>query len=165
MAENERIHLLKLEIAAEVDHFQRLKADVRELNAQFSGQLQLPVHDLRGVAMLLTEIYLGAENLMLRIAKSLRETTPSGSSWHKDLLEQFAHGVTDVRPNLFSPDTALYLDEFRRFRHVSHHVYSFDYDWGQMRRLLSKSDSILDMLITDAMAFDEFLSLMLVGDD
>ncbi|MGD9099204.1 MAG: hypothetical protein PVF45_01905 [Anaerolineae bacterium] len=74
------IRRLQLEIEAEIEHFQQLVSDVTESVARFSGSEQVSIHDLRGIAMLLHEIYLGAENLMLRVAKGLAEPLPSGSA-------------------------------------------------------------------------------------
>jgi hypothetical protein len=107
--------------------------------------------------MLLTEIYLGAENLMRRVAKRLGESLPSGEAWHQQLLAQFSGDVPDLRPALFSPTTAAMLDEFRRFRHVTHHLYALEFDWELMSRLLAQADSLLAQVAADAETFNAFL--------
>jgi hypothetical protein len=107
--------------------------------------------------MLLHEIYLGAENLMLRVAKGLAEPLPSGSAWHKELLTQLSAQVPGIRPALFDRNTAAQLDEFRRFRHIARHVYSFDYDWTQISKLLAHAGPLLVQLVNDAKAFKAFL--------
>jgi hypothetical protein len=66
---------------------------------------------------------------------------------------------------LFSQDTADRLDEFRRFRHITHHVYSFDYDWGQMRRLLALAGPLLANLMDDVRAFNVFLGNVATDDE
>ena len=132
MKATKNIQHLITEIEVEIEHFQQLSDDVTRSVIQFSKLDQLDIHDIRGTAMLLTEIYMGAENLMLRVAKSLAEPIPSGKAWHKELLEQLAGENPGIRPPLFSPDTAEQLDEFRRFRHVVHHVYSIQYDWDRI---------------------------------
>lgn len=109
------IHRLINEIESEVEHFQQLANDVSDSVTQFSGLDHVNIHDLRGIAMLLTEIYAAAENIMLRVAKSLAEPIPSGKAWHKKLLDQLSKEVPTARPPLFSPNTTMQLDEFRRF--------------------------------------------------
>jgi hypothetical protein len=136
---------------------------VTESVARFSSLEQVNIHDLRGIAMLLHEIYLGAENLMLRVAKGLAEPLPSGGAWHKELLAQLSAQVPGIRPALFDRNTAAQLDEFRRFRHIVHHVYSFDYDWKQMKRLLTWAGPLLVRLIKDAKAFKAFLGSIAQG--
>lgn len=161
----ESIRHLMLEIEAEIEHFRQLADDVSDSVTRFSGWEHIGIHDMRGIAMLLTEIYLGAENLMLRVAKSLAEPLPSGKAWHKELLEQLSIQVPGARPPLFSQDTADRLDEFRRFRHITHHVYSFDYDWGQMRRLLALAGPLLANLMDDVRAFNVFLGNVATDDE
>jgi hypothetical protein len=165
MIATENIRHLIMEIDVEIEHLQQLENDISEIASQFSGQDQVSIHDMRGIAMLLTEIYLGAENLMLRVAKSLAEPIPSGKAWHKELLEQLSREVLDARPALFSQDTATQLDEFRRFRHVVHHVYSFDYDWEHMRKLLIMAGPLLTKLVEDAQTFKAFLTDAIANEE
>lgn len=152
----ENIRFLLLELEAELEHFHQLAQDVSETETRFSGMDQVTIHDLRGIAMLLTEVYLGAENLMLRVCKGLAEDIPSGQNWHKELLNQLL-SETEARPPLFTQKTARQLDEFRRFRHVTHHVYSFNYDWKQIEKLLVLAGPLLINLIKDVEAFKAFL--------
>ncbi len=165
VATDNDIRGLILEIEAEIEHFQQLANDVADSKTRFLAVDQASIHDLRGIAMLLTEIYLGAENLMLRVAKRLIEPLPSGGAWHKELLNQLSTEVPDTRPPLLSQITAAQLDEFRRFRHVTHHIYSFDYDWGQMRKLLILAGPLLARLINDAEAFKAFLAGVIAGSN
>ncbi len=153
----ENLHYLITAIESEIEHFHQLANDVDDSLSKFSGTEQALIHDMRAIALLLTEIYLGAENLMLRIAKSLDETIPVGKARHAELLEQFSTETPNIRPALFRSNTISQLDEFRRFRHVVHHVYSFGYDWSQIRKLLIMAEPLLTNLIRDTQAFRIFL--------
>jgi len=164
MTTAEDIRYLFLELEAELEHFRQLAHDVADSVNRFSELEQISIHDLRGIAMLLTEVYLGAENLMLRVAKNLAEPIPSGSAWHKELLTLLSTEAPNIRPPLFRPDTANQLDEFRRFRHVTHHVYSFGYDWEQIRKLLLLAGPLLMQLIEDIEAFKLFLISVIAND-
>jgi hypothetical protein len=89
MTATENIRHLIMEIDVEIEHLQQLENDLSKIVSRFSRQDQVSIHDMRGIAMLLTEIYLGAENLMRRVAKNLAEPIPSGKAWHKELLNNF----------------------------------------------------------------------------
>jgi hypothetical protein len=112
MTVTENIHHLVTELEAEIDHLLWLTNDVADSVTRFSKLDQISIHDMRGITMLLTEIYEGAENLMLRVVKSLAEPIPSGKAWHKELLEQLASENPTVRPPLFSLETADQLTNF-----------------------------------------------------
>ena len=157
MAATDDLKHLIIEINGEIEHFGQIRNQVAEANARLAPLIQPAIYDLRSVAMLLTEIYLGAENLMRRVAKRLGETLPSGEAWHQQLLAQFSRDVPDLRPALFSPNTAAMLDEFRRFRHVTHHLYALEFDWELMSRLLSQADPLLAQVAADAETFSTFL--------
>jgi hypothetical protein len=157
MTATEDLQHLSIELEGEIEHFRELQQQVDEATLRFPTEVP-DIYDLRSVAMLLTEIYLGAENLMRQIAKRLGETIPTGGAWHQQLLAQFSTEVPELRPALFSPQTTLALDEFRRFRHVTHHAYSIQFDWTQIAKLLAKATPTLEMLIDDAEAFKVFLA-------
>jgi hypothetical protein len=79
-------------------------------------------------------------------------------------LVQLSARVPGIRPALFDRNTAAQLDEFRRFRHIARHVYSFDYDWTQMSKLLAHAGPLLARLIDDAKAFRAFLISVIAQD-
>ena len=153
----EELELLGIEIGSEIDHLRQLKQQVDEAKLRLPEELD--TYDLRSIAMLLTEIYLSAENLMKQIAKRLGEDIPTGGAWHQQLLTQFSTEAPNLRPALFSPQTVKALDGFRRFRHVTHHVYAIQFDWMQMSPLLAQANAVLDEMITDTKSFKTFLSL------
>ncbi len=152
----DEIRLLILAVESELDHLRQLKAQVADTIRRLPMG-QPDIHDMRSVAMLLTEIYLAVENLMRQIAKRLGEAIPSGKAWHQELLAQFSTEVLDLRPALFRSSTQITLDEFRRFRHVVHHAYAIVLDWDQMSKLLAQADLALESMIADIQAFREFL--------
>jgi predicted nucleotidyltransferase len=161
----ENIYQLINEIETEIEHFWQLMQDVGEATHRFSEQDQLSIHDLRALALLLAEIYTGAENLMLRIAKSLGETIPSGKAWHKELLEQLSADVPGLRPALFKQDVVNGLDEFRRFREVVYHLSASMYDWRQVNRLLGMAKPLLLLIIKNAEDFKSFLMSLTTNND
>lgn len=57
---------------------------------------------------------------------------PSGSEWHRELLEQMDLEVPGVRPRLLDDATLSDLDLLRRFRHRVRHAYADPLDWVEM---------------------------------
>jgi len=152
----EELRHLVIEIEGEVDHFRQLHKQVDETTRRLPTEAP-EIYDLRSVALLLTEIYLGAENLMRQIAKRLDESIPTGGAWHQQLLAQFSVEVPELRPALFGTQTTAALDEFRRFRHVTHHAYTIQLDAPQISKLLRQANPLLELMIADAETFKAFL--------
>ncbi|HEX4767856.1 MAG TPA: hypothetical protein VH414_16450 [Lichenihabitans sp.] len=67
---------------------------------------------------------------MRRLLTLIEEPVPSGSEWHKDLVELIIHPVPDLRPAIIDDrKLARALSQLRGFRHVATHVYNeFDRD-------------------------------------
>ncbi len=165
MTAYDNIQDLILELDVELAHFQQLAVDVAESMARFGDLTEVSLHDMRALAMLLTEIYMGAENVMLRVAKGLAEPIPSGRAWHKTLLNQLSIESPGLRPPLFSTETISLLDGLRRFRHVARHVYPFSYQWEPIKELLAMAGPLLQKLIQDTEEFKSFLISVTTGDN
>lgn len=71
-----------------------------------------------GLALHLHSFYTGAERIFYDIARDIDSEVPTGSDWHRQLLEQMAVEIPEARPPVLAEQTRLELDEFRRFRHV-----------------------------------------------
>lgn len=81
---------------------------------------------LESAALNLHSFYSGVERLFELIARHVDRSQPSGETWHRDPLNQMATDIPDARPAVISQDTAVALDEFRRFRHLVRNVYTFN---------------------------------------
>ncbi len=55
MTASENIRHLIIEIEAEIEHFRQLANDAAESSTRFLELDQINIHDLRGIAMLLTK--------------------------------------------------------------------------------------------------------------
>lgn len=76
------------------------------------------------------------EDVLLRIASRVDKSLPTGEKWHKDLLFRMTLRIPAIRPPVL--DRRLYevLDEYRRFRQRSRHVYRPPIpDWAKMKHL------------------------------
>ncbi len=86
--------------------------------AAFVGALALNLHSF----------YTGAERIFEAIAQQMDQYQPTGSQWHRQLLDQMVVKIPEIRPAVISDATHLLLDELRRFRHVVRSVYAYQLD-------------------------------------
>ena len=83
---------------------------------------------VNSIALNLHGIYTGIERIFEIIAKEIDCRLPTGDKWHRDLLDQMAVNIPNVRKAVIREETRLLLDELRRFRHVVRSAYSFQLD-------------------------------------
>ncbi|MEL6325552.1 MAG: hypothetical protein AAFQ61_01405 [Cyanobacteria bacterium J06626_23] len=89
-------------------------------------------------ALNMQSFYTGAESILYAIARDIDQSVPSGESWHQQLVEQMSVEIPTVREAVLSTETAEWLDEFRRFRHVVRSMYAFDLDEERVLQLVAK---------------------------
>jgi len=112
---------------------------------------------LDSVALNLHSFYSGIERLFELIARHIDHIFPAGETWHRDLLQQMAKDMTDVRPAVIDQDSALTLDEFRRFRHLVRNVYTINLVPGKIAGLMLALPLLWPKLRAELLAFAEFL--------
>lgn len=112
---------------------------------------------LDSVALNLHGFYSGLERLFELIVRHVDRTLPAGETWHRDLLQQMTHDLADVRPAVIGQDSALALDEFRRFRHLVRSVYTTNLVPDKMAGLMSTLPGLWPKLRTELLAFADFL--------
>lgn len=78
------------------------------------------------VALSLHSFYSALERLFELIARHVDRSLPDSKTWHRDLLRRVAAELADVRPAVICQDSAVSLDEFRRFRHLVRNVYTMN---------------------------------------
>ncbi len=91
---------------------------------------------LDSVALNLHGLYSGFEKIFLEVAREIDENIPEGSSWHKELLDQMALKIKNLRPAVISKESRDILDEYRAFRHVVRNVYANKYSAKKIDILL-----------------------------
>ena len=115
---------------------------------------------LDSVALNLHGFYSGLERLFELIARHVDRTLPTSETWHRDLLRQMAQELADVRPAVISRDSALALDEFRRFRHLVRSVYTMSLVPEKMAGLISALRTLWPGLRAELLAFADFLEAL-----
>jgi ribosomal protein L31 len=94
------------------------------------------------IAFNLHSFYTGVERIFEAIAKQIDQYQPSGSNWHKQLLNQMLIEVPNIRSAVISENTYKTLDELRQFRHVVRKIYAYDLDKELIFPLATKSRAI-----------------------
>jgi hypothetical protein len=110
-----------------------------------------------GVALNLHGFYAGIERILEDIAQVLERVLPSGPEWHRKLLVQMSAEVPGVRPPILAHDTRLCLDEYRGFRHIVRHVYTFDLHPARLQELVAGLRSCSQAANSDLTRFADFL--------
>lgn len=108
-------------------------------------------------ALNLHDCYSGLERLFEQIASTVDQNVPATRDWHRDLLRQMTVEVTGARPRVILPDTAIALDEYRRFRHVVRNVYAFELDPKRIEQLTTGLRPTFDRASAELGGFASFL--------
>jgi hypothetical protein len=139
------------EIEVELSALQKL---AEEFRAAPSGS---DTFSLRARASILHDLYTGVERVLVRIAEELNGGVPRGEQWHRQLLQDMALQLPEIRPPVITPELAAMLGEFLRFRHVFRHVYGFVLEAGRMRPLEEQFDEVLDRFTAEIRAFNAWM--------
>jgi hypothetical protein len=117
------------------------------------------------VALNLHRLYAGVERLFELIARHVDDGLPDGVTWHRDLLQQMACDLPDVRPAVISEETAEGLDELRRFRHLVRNVYTMNLMPDRMSGLVSGLPGLWSGLRPELAAFADFLEQLTTPEE
>ena len=109
------------------------------------------------MALSLHGFYAGLERLFELTATTIDGSLPQDANWHQVLLHQMAVEVSLVRPAVISEETRDALDEYRGFRHIVRHVYTFTFDPVKVRRLVEAVPAVFAQVRLELLAFAGFL--------
>lgn len=108
-------------------------------------------------AVNLQAYYTGIERIFRTIAEKIDDSIPESERWHKDLLDQVAIEVPQMRPSVISKSMRDELFDYLAFRHVIRNVYPFDINAKKVEELLDKLQHVHEQLTRELEAFREFL--------
>jgi len=91
---------------------------------------------LDSVALNIHGFYSGLELIFEKIASAVDGNTPTGTTWHRDLLDQMYAEIPGVRPAVISVGLKDALDEYRGFRHVVRNVYTHHLSGEKIKTLI-----------------------------
>ncbi len=110
-----------------------------------------------GAALNLHGFYTGLERIFEAIAREVDARVPRGPDWHRDLLMQMSAEVPGIRPPVLSRETRACLNEYRGFRHIVGHLYTFNLNPERVRTLADGVKGCLGLVRRDLERFTAFL--------
>jgi hypothetical protein len=116
--------------------------------------------EITALASVLHSFYNGLENIFSSIAKGVDKDIPTGSQWHRDLLNQMVQS-TSYRGPVLTIEIAHQLADYLGFRHFFRHSYSFFLDWGEMERLVLPLAEVWKQVKTELQRFLDNLDVSL----
>jgi hypothetical protein len=135
---------------------------LRELTAE-QGTLSVDTTHPRVVGSILHDFYTGVERIFQKIATELEGDVPKGAAWHKDLLDDMALEIREVRPAVISDSLREDFEEYLRFRHLFRGSYGFDLEPERMRSLFDQLESVLGEFEREMGIFLQTLSELAKG--
>ena len=86
-------------------------------------------------------------------------------NWHVELLRQMVLDLPETRPPVLRHNTAIQLDEYRKFRHLVRNIYAASLDPQRIDPLVTALPSLWNDVRQDLSAFVEFLEQLAVADE
>ena len=114
-------------------------------------------YSLRARGSILHDFYTGIERILVRVASELNGGVPQAQQWHRELIQNMALDVAEVRPPVIDTDLATVLGEDLRFRHVFRNVYGFVLESERMRPLEERMSETLSVFREQMTAFLSWL--------
>ncbi len=150
-------HWLIERIASELLDLAQVVANTQESLKRATQQPQDKRFFLASAAFDMHGFYTGIEKLFQLIAKNIDQNTPSGSQWHRDLLDQMTSPVPYKRTTVITPETHAVLLEYLGFRHVVRNLYTFNLRSEDVIELIDKLEATFALVRQDLLAFSESL--------
>ena len=122
---------------------ERIKLEIDELDAlqtayhpllSIARSRQPDLIETAALAQVLHSFYNGVERLFVLIVKATNRNLPSGSAWHRSLLELISE-TDNARAPVIGAETRESLIEYLGFRHVVRHTYSRHLDTDRIKAL------------------------------
>lgn len=105
------------------------------------------------VAASLHHYYGALESLTERAMRAFGHALPSGSRWHKELLDLATLELEGTRPALFGRASHDALVELLSFRHFFRHAYAVAWDPARLERNVAIMDRSADHVDDDVRRF------------
>ena len=120
---------------------------------------------VNSVALNLHSFYSGLERIFELIAVEIDGGALGGADWHREMLRQVALDLAEIRPAVIQPETALLLDDYRKFRHRVRNIYATNLDPLRMEVLVVGLPELWKQIQEDLQAFIAFLVSLSRADD
>lgn len=118
-------------------------------------------YSVRARGSILHDFSNGVERVFLRIARELNGGVPRGEQWRRDLIDDMALEIPDVRPAVVNKRLASVLGEYLRFRHVFRHCGGL----SQTGRMAPLEERLRETLTAFRQCIEGFVCWMLGRGD
>ena len=108
------------------------------------------------IASDLAEIYRGIEKIFERIAREVDKQMPSGSKWHRDLIDQMGENL-EKRPPVITPKTIRRLKRLLKFRHRVNNIYRYELIYKKAEKHAKRVGKLFKNVSEELDAFAAFL--------
>ena len=140
------VELLKADVRDELRKIAQLREDFVQTEPLLSKDASdVPFYDRAAVGYYLHSFYNGCENIFRAVARFF-ENDLTADSWHADLLKRMRLEINGYRPAVIDDELYSLLNDFRGFRHVFRHAYTFELDWERERLVASRLTRTADLL-------------------
>jgi len=150
------IRELAADLEAELQRLARLEVAIAQVQSEIAHDPERAALFYENLALKLHNFYTGSEKILQLVAIELNGGVPSGSDWHKRLLERMSQ-LREGRPAVFEPDTARRLTEFLGFRHIVRNLYGFELDPDRVASLVEKYPGMWRDVQSDVTRFVSWL--------
>ncbi len=149
----EKIKLLEANIKQQMSKIEKCRNELESFVKGKNIKKGVNNYDKATIGFYLHNFYNGCENIFTLIARAF-ENNIEPQVWHRSLLERMCLDIEGVRPAVIDEKLCVLLDNFRGFRHVFRHCYSFELDWNRERIVL---EQFSDTFVLFKSATKEFL--------
>jgi hypothetical protein len=140
------LELLKADVRDELAKLEQLRQAFAALTPMLAKTPdEVPFYDRAALGYYLHSFYNGCENIFRAVARFF-ENDLDADGWHRDLLKRMKLELPGYRPALIDEELYALLNDFRGFRHVFRHSYTFELDWERERLVASKLDRAASLL-------------------
>lgn len=151
-----RLKELAADIELELNRLRQLEKDITYVRQEVENA---PIHAklfYENLTLKLQSFYTGCERIFSLVAIELNGGVPSGSDWHKRLLDRMMT-ERETRIAVIRPETAKRLQEMLAFRHVVRSIYGFELDSDRIARLVDAYPKAWAQTQTDVAHFNAWL--------
>ncbi len=163
MLKKDQFDIVSVRIDQELEN---MKTKVEEKLQEYKLFPEIKTNNIKGIPLddelisramgtYLGNYYNGAEKIFLLIARKIDGDIPSGTEWHKELLEQMMLNLPNKRPPVITSKTYELLIELRGFRHVFRNIYGADLNHNNLIDNLKSLSKLSESLNKDINFFLE----------
>lgn len=147
-----RLRELAADIEFELERLRQLEQSIVYVQQEIERDPDHAELFYENLALKLHSFYTGCERIFSLVATELNGGLPSGSDWHKRLLDRMSSD-REGRVAVVKPSTAKQLKEILGFRHVVRSLYGFELDPERIQRLIENYPTVWAQTELDIITF------------